>query len=121
MKKTLEYKQRVLLLLSKIILLVGLGSAVAIYVSAEEAETSFGYEVRDGSLYANIPTKRFVHDLKMFGGEAAVMANDLRMWFLGLWQGKTLAYTVATLTIITAGIVYLLSVNLSDEYGERKE
>jgi hypothetical protein len=40
--------------------------------------------------------------MEYYGGEANVMGFELRQWFAGLFHGKNLAYTVATLTLAVA-------------------
>ena len=82
------------------ILLAGWLGAAAIYATASDDESDvFGYEFVDGVAYP-IPayeSKKYRHDLERFGGKAAIMADDLNRWFAGLWVGKHLAYTLATL------------------------
>lgn len=88
-------------LVSAIILLIGLGSALVIYWTAEnDAGSDVDYEVMGGSIYPGTGnSKKYVHDLKLYGGEAAVMADQISRWFAGLWQGRSLAYTVACITL----------------------
>jgi hypothetical protein len=82
-------------LLSALILLVGLGSSVAIYLTAE-----------NGSDYGLINdfenSKTYTHDLELYGGKANVLANELGNWFSGLWHGQSLAFTVAFITIVVS-------------------
>jgi hypothetical protein len=47
-------------------------------------------------------TKLYRHDLEVYGGRANVLADDFREWFAGLWHGRTLAFTVAGLTVLAA-------------------
>ena len=97
-------------LISAIILLVGLGSAVLIYLTAETDSSSIlGYEMSGGSVYPITPenSKMYKHNLDLYGGKAAVMADDFRRWFEGLWRGKTLALTVAIITIFVSLGIFL--------------
>jgi hypothetical protein len=78
------------------ILVVGFVAAAAIFVSARAAPGNpFGYEPED--------TKKYVHDLELYGGKANVLADELRRWFGSLWHGRRLAATVACITLIVAG------------------
>ena len=89
------------------ILLVGLCSAVLIYLKAEKASHGvLGFEVTDGYSYSIAPedSKKYRHDLELYGGKANVLADEFRRWFVGLWEGKSLAFTVAC---ITAGIAFV--------------
>ncbi len=90
-------------LLSAVILLAGLGSAVLIYQKADrDTRAALSYEAADGSAYPIMPedSKRYLHDMEQFGGKANVLADEIRRWFIGLWQGKSLAYTVAGISMI---------------------
>jgi len=95
--KTTNLQTR-LYLISAIILLVGLSSSIWIYLAAgNDSETVLGYEIIGGKAYLVTPenSKKYVHDLKVIGGNAAVFADEFSRWFIGLWHGKSLAFTVA--------------------------
>jgi hypothetical protein len=90
-------------LIGVIILLGGLGSALLIYRLAENNLTDvLGYEEGDGSVYSISPqdSKKYIRDLKLYGGKANVLATEFRLWLAGLWQGKSLAFTVSFLTVL---------------------
>lgn len=89
------------------ILLVGFGTAVAIYLTAGEAPVDPFAEFEN--------SKKFAYELERMGGKAALAANDLNKWFAGLWQGETLAYTVAVITIIIAAGYYFIVTSLEEE------
>ena len=92
-------------LISAIILLVGLGTAIFIYQTADmDASGALGYQIIGGAIYPIMPenTKIYKHDLEVYGGKAAVLADDFRRWFNGLWHGKSLAFTVAVITILVS-------------------
>jgi hypothetical protein len=89
-------------LISAIILLVGLGTAIFIYQTADnDASGVLGYQIIGGTIYPIMPenTKIYKHDLEVYGGKAAVLADDFRRWFNGLWHGESLAFTIAVITI----------------------
>lgn len=94
-----------LYLTSAVILLVGLISSALIYRAAMNDSTSdLSYEIVGGFVYPGGGgyTKKYVHDLQLYGGNAAVLADEFMRWFTGLWHGKSLSFTVA-------GIAFLLS------------
>ncbi len=79
-----------------IILSVGLLGSAIIYLAADhepDAETVYQFKQED--------SKRYVHDMELYGGKANVVASNIRSWFAGLWAGKQLASTVVWLTVIT--------------------
>ena len=47
-----------------------------------------GYEIVGGNAYLIAPenSKKYVHDLKLIGGNAAVFADEFSRWFIGLWH-----------------------------------
>jgi len=97
-------------LIGAIILLVGLGSAALIYLTARgESGGLLGYEDAGGGTYPIMPddSKQYLRGLQLYGGTANVLADEFRRWFDGLWHGKSLALTVAFITIaISSGVFY---------------
>lgn len=109
MKWKISDPQTYLNLISVMILLVGLGSAVLIYRTAENDSNSvLGYEIIGGQAYPIMPedSKMYLHDLQLYSGKAGVLADEFRRWFVGLWYGKSLAFTVAYITIFISFVVF---------------
>jgi hypothetical protein len=98
--------------ITALILLIGLGSALLIYLTADNAS--------DNGLVNDFEnSKKYMHDLELYGGKANVLANELTKWFSGLWHGKSLAFTVACITIIIAlGFFFFASDLRSDARDE---
>jgi hypothetical protein len=90
-------KQRTCLnFISAIILVVGLGCAALIY---QRAGTSYPIMPENSKLY--------IHNLEVYGGKFMVIMDDFRRWFVGLWQGKSLAVIIGCTTIIISfGLFY---------------
>ena len=84
------------------VLAVGLASALGIYLAAEDAPGSAALAEMYGS-------KPYVHQLERFGGKAAVMFDQFNRWFAGLWEGRQLGITVAWITIIVAGGIFIVA------------
>src|SRR6266498_1068188 len=81
---------------TRAILVLGVAAAVLIYLTAQPPpENPLGYDPLD--------TKKYLHDLEVYGGKANEIAAQFRDWFDSLWHGKQLAFTVAVLTVIAAG------------------
>ncbi len=92
-----------LYLISAVILLAGVGSATWIYLTAgNNSDDVMGYETAGGHVYPVSPedSKMYMHNLELYGGKINVLANELVRWFAGLWHGKSLAYSVACISII---------------------
>ena len=92
--------QKRLYLAAALLLLAGLGSAAAIYLTAAEP-------VDNDLVDAYMQSKVYRHELEAYGGKASVVADELVRWFDSLWHGKTLAFTVALLAALAAGGLYL--------------
>ncbi len=74
------------------LLVAGLGSAAAIYLTAPpKAPNPLGYDPLD--------TKKYRRDLELYGGQVNVLSTEFMRWWEGLWQGRQLAATVAWLTV----------------------
>ena len=100
-------------LATRIILVVGFAAAVVAYfVAAARPENPLGDP---------LDNKKYIHDLQVYGGTANVVAAEFREWVAGLWYGKNLAYTIAVLTLILAGIVRFLSIPPLPEEEEESE
>jgi len=97
-------------LISVVILLVGLGSAILIYRTAEDTPYGvLGYEEGCGTVYPVMPedSKQYLRGLELYGGKANVLMDRFRRGFIGLWHGKSLAFTVACITVfISFGAFY---------------
>ena len=77
------------------ILMAGLSSAVLIYIFAQEdPDAEAARDIVRGRMYE--------HDLEVIGGKFTVYLAHLNDWFASLWQGTTLAYTVAVLAVAIA-------------------
>ncbi len=105
-----------------LILMVGLGSALLIYLTAEnESGYAAGYDLAGGNVYAIAPetSKVYVHNLELYGGKAAVLADEFNRWFNGLWHGTSLAFTVACVTIlIFCGFLLVARQTASDSQSD---
>ncbi len=114
-RKTANLQKR-LYIVTAIVLLVGLGSAMSVYLTAGNAADS--QMVND---FAN--SKRYVHDLELYGGKMNVLADQLCRWFDGLWHGRSLALTIACITLFVSLVVFLVALNLSpnSRSGPRSE
>ena len=109
MKLKIADQQTCLNLITVMILLVGLGSAVLIYRTAENDSNSIlGYEIIGGQAYPIMPedSKMYLRDLQLYSGKAGVLADEFRRWFVGLWYGKSLAFTVAYITLFISFVVF---------------
>ncbi len=126
MKCKTENMRTCLRFISAAILLVGLGAAVLIYETSRDHLTGVAaYEDGDGSVYPVSPedSKQYLRGLQLYGGTANVLADELRLWFDGLWHGKSLAFTIAWITIFISAVVFYAASRLpprskSDPRGE---
>lgn len=81
------------------ILVVGLASAIWIYLAAAPATgDALGYNPEE--------SKQYLRTMELYGGKANVLAAELRQWFDSLWRGTRLAYTVACATVLLAGVFW---------------
>ena len=104
MKWEIKNRQTRLYLVAAVILLVGLGSSILIYLSAQnDADNVLDFE----------NSKMFVRDLELYGGKANVLVDEFRTWLVGLWHGKSLAYTVACITIVISFGIFFIANHLS--------
>ncbi len=104
-----------LYLASGAVLLVGVVSSILIYLAAINDESAdSGYEVIGGFVYpgGGAYNKKYIHDLQVYGGNAAMLADRFIRWFNGLWHGTSLAYTVAVISLLVSFVVYVVARNV---------
>jgi hypothetical protein len=98
-----------------VVLVVGFTAALLVYSFADEGETeTSSYIVVDGLKYPIDPasSKRYVRDLEMYGGKASVVFDEFNRWFGSLWQGRKLAFTLAWLSALVSGALFLFGRSL---------
>ncbi len=81
------------------ILLAGFGAGVFLYLAASSPDDLLGDQAE--------LSKQYLRQMEVYGGKANVVASEIREWFDGLWQGKTLGITVACLSAVLALAVFL--------------
>jgi hypothetical protein len=89
---------------SLLILAAGGAAAILIYILAGDDS--------DAALQAIFLSKPYVRELQRFGGKASVLFDELDRWFAGLWQGKSLAFTVGWLSLLASLGVFLYARHL---------
>jgi hypothetical protein len=95
------------------ILLVGLGISAGIYLAADSGPEDLPWEFTPQS-------KKYARALKLYGGTMNELIVELNEWFKGLWHGKSLAFTVASISLGIA-LVYLsfaMRVPLTERNGD---
>ena len=115
MKWEIADLRETLILIGAIIMVIGLGSAIWIYQSAGDYSGSvLGYEIIDGSAYPIRPedSRIYRRDLELYGGKAAVVVDDFSRWFVGLWHGTSLAFTIAGISIFISFIFFFAATRL---------
>jgi len=93
------------------LLLLGLGSALVIYLTAAPV-------VVDPLLGNPMENKKYLRELRVMGGQGNVVAAEFQDWFAGLWQGRELAGTVTVLTLATV-LVFRFVATHPDGTGAR--
>lgn len=106
--------QRRLYLLSAAIVSVGVGCACFLYIHAVQAEENLALTMMTNS-------KVYRRGLALYGGTLNVVFDDFGRWFDSLWQGRNLAYSVAVIAVLVAGLVFLVARNIVGAVGERAE
>jgi hypothetical protein len=112
--KSLDRRVR-LKLIGALILSVGFGSAFFIYRAAVNiAKDTLGYEEGSGAAFQIRPeyTKKYVHDMELYGGKANLVLDKFMREFAGLWQGKSLAFTVAFLAVFASLVIFYIAHHL---------
>jgi hypothetical protein len=59
-------------------------------------------------------TKGYQGQMEFIGGKANILGSDITRWFVGLWHGRNLAYTLAVLTLACALLCFYIAFALPD-------
>jgi len=94
-----------------VIFVLGLTSSGLIYLVAGDGTSDSSRQLTGGKMYQ--------HNVRLMGGKTALYATRFNEWFVDLWHGRQLAYTVAVIAaLIAAGLLLfglLISGPPSDE------
>jgi hypothetical protein len=94
---------------SAVIMLVGLGAAAVVYLAAGDVPVGVPDFDPEGS-------KKSLRNLEMYGGTANVLVAEFMTWFGGLWHGQSLAYTIATITVVISCVLFYVAHNWPSEH-----
>jgi hypothetical protein len=106
MKMKFPERRTRLNLIGAFILIIGLTSAAWIYHGAVQAARQAEYANEGRIIEMPENTKKYRHDLELYGGKANVMMADFVRWLSGLWQGKSLAKFIAFLSLVIASAFF---------------
>jgi hypothetical protein len=56
-----------------------------------------------------------MRDLQRYGGRMAVIMDDFTRWWDGLWHGRSLALTVAFLSVLAALTLYFVALAVPED------
>jgi hypothetical protein len=84
------------------ILSLGLSAALLIYRTAPELDDNPLGDQLDNS-------KAYLRSIELYGGKANLLATQFTRWFGALWHGKSLAFTVAVISLLVALLYYFLA------------
>jgi len=112
MNKSIADLKTRLYLSSVLILAFGVCGAILIHLTAVDGpNTVEGYVIANGVAYPIELThsEAYVHELQRFGGKAAVVFDEFHRWFAALCQGKSLAISVAWISVFLSLGVFLFA------------
>jgi hypothetical protein len=89
------------------ILAVGFAGAAVAWIAAAARP--------ENPLADQLESKKYLHDLEVYGGKANVLAAQFRDWFAGLWSGTNLAWTIAALTLLTVVVYRFFAAPLDED------
>ncbi len=104
-----------LYLAAAVILLAGLSGASLIYLAAGD-NAGISPLIDDPGR-----SKKYVHDLEVYGGKMNVFMDQFIRWFEGLWTGRQLAFTVLCIAVVLAAGCCLAAHNLPPGAESRRD
>jgi hypothetical protein len=88
------------------VLAAGMAWSVLIYLDASAASES-------DLVNEFLESKRYMHEVKIYGGNISVLADEIARWVNSLWQGENRAFTTAAITISASIFLFLLGYHSS--------
>jgi hypothetical protein len=99
---------------ARLVLVAGAIASTAIYLTAsQEEQNALVSEFRDSKAYR--------HELEVYGGKLSVVSDELTRWFSSLWQGETLAFTVAFVSTAVALLLFWSAGQISANLPEQTD
>jgi hypothetical protein len=85
--------------------LAGIAVSAAVYVAQPpDRGNPLGYDPMD--------SKAYLRQLELYGGTANVLSVQLQQWFLGLWHGRSLAYTLLAIFLAASALYGLVAARM---------
>jgi hypothetical protein len=102
-----------------LVLAAGIACAAWIWVQAGDGpDLSGAYQIVivDGVPRAIAPneSKAYMRELQRYGGRMSVIFDDIDRWWSGLWHGRSLALTVASIAVLVSFALYFVAVSLPE-------
>ena len=98
----MTYK-RLTLIRAWLIAVLGLGFSVGLYFTAPpDPVDPVGYDDPRA-------TKVYQRQMELYGGKANLLGSQIHDWFFGLWHGRSLAFTVGSLSVVSAYLFWLFA------------
>lgn len=98
-----------------LVLVAGLSLAGWIYLAAVRQAAADLAQADTSILMLNPEhSKKFLHDLQVYGGKANVLMFKFKLWLEEVFQGKSLAAIIATLSLLVSGGLFYAGSQASD-------
>jgi hypothetical protein len=95
-----------------LILLAGLGSSVFVWLAQDRIDRQERKQgVADMAAAPLEPddSRLYTHDMELYYGQSGLLVDKWRRWFEGLARGKSLAKTIAVLSLAAGGGCFLMA------------
>lgn len=109
-------------LIGLVVLVVGIASAGLILLTCHgQSDAALGFQVVDGVAYPVAPQddRRYQFEIEKISGKSGVFVDQFTTWFSGLWHGRSLAYMVAGLSIVTAAVLFFVAKEVAEDRAYR--
>jgi hypothetical protein len=98
------------------ILIAGLLTSTCIFVATAPADGATDADSARAQSLRFDQNRREMAEVERLGGKVSVMTVQFHQWFLSLWDGRRLAYTVLALAVLCAWACRHIADLIDDEY-----
>jgi hypothetical protein len=96
-----------------VVLVVGLAAALLVhwFAPVQSGADAVNYSIVGGQVFSGAPDENSaeMQQVERLGGKPAVFALEFHRWFLSLWHGRRLAWTLAVLSGLVALLCFYLA------------
>jgi hypothetical protein len=100
-----------------VLLVAGFVTAAWIFIATMNVDVSNDTTSLQAASIRLDQNRREMAEVERLGGKVSVMTVQFHQWFLSLWEGRRLAYTLIVLAVASAWLCWHIAELMDDEHN----